>query len=69
MVVLMRGADYNSRVQGANMAAAAVIPPQEPAPLSEPQRLVDVFIAPSKTFTDLRRNASWWAPFLITAIV
>jgi len=41
----------------------------EPAPLSEGQRLVDVFFAPSKTFTDLRRNASWWAPFLIIAIV
>lgn len=30
---------------------------------------MDVFFAPSRTFTDLRRNASWWAPFLITAIV
>jgi hypothetical protein len=39
------------------------------APLSEGQRLIDVFFAPSKIFTDLRRNASWWAPFLITAIV
>jgi hypothetical protein len=44
-------------------------PSQEPAPLSEGQRLVDVFFAPSKTFTDLRRNASSWAPFLISAIV
>ncbi len=51
------------------MAAAAVVPPQEPAPLSEPQRLIDTFIAPSKTFTDLRRNASWWAPFLLMVIV
>ena len=51
------------------MAAAAVVPPQEPAPLSEGQRLVNTFFAPSKTFTDLRRNASWWAPFLIMAIV
>jgi len=51
------------------MAAAAVVPPQEPSPLSEGQRLLDTFIAPSKTFTDLRRNASWWAPFLVSAIV
>jgi|SRR5271166_2183726 len=43
--------------------------PQDPAPLSEAQRLVDTFVAPSKTFTDLRRNASWWGPFLIIAIV
>jgi hypothetical protein len=42
---------------------------QEPAPLSEGQRLINTFFAPSKTFTDLRRNASWWAPFLIIAIV
>lgn len=41
----------------------------EPAPLSEGQRLINTFFAPSKTFTDLRRNASWWAPFLIIAIV
>jgi len=41
----------------------------EPAPLSEGQRLINTFFAPSKTFTDLRRNASWWAPFLIIVIV
>ncbi|MGA9529340.1 MAG: YIP1 family protein [Terriglobales bacterium] len=48
------------------------LPPQEmlltTPSLSEGQRLLDVFIAPSKTFTDLRRSASWWAPFLIIAI-
>jgi Yip1 domain len=37
--------------------------------LSEPQRLVNVFIAPSKTFTDIRRNASWWKPWLISTII
>jgi hypothetical protein len=51
------------------MATATVVPPQDSAPLSEGARLIDVFFAPSKTFTDLRRSASWWAPFLITAIV
>ena len=44
-------------------------PPQEPAPLSEGQRLAYTFFAPSKAFADLRRNASWWAPFLIIAVV
>ena len=33
------------------MAGAAVVPPQEPVGLSEPQRLIDTFIAPTKTFT------------------
>ncbi|HEY1936730.1 MAG TPA: YIP1 family protein [Candidatus Angelobacter sp.] len=36
--------------------------------LSEPQRLVNTFIAPRKTFEDLKRNASWWAPWLISAV-
>ncbi len=56
------------------MSAAPVLPGSspvatEPAPLSEGARIVNTFIAPSKTFTDLRRNASWWAPFLLIAIV
>jgi hypothetical protein len=42
---------------------------QETGPLSEGQRLINTFFAPGKTCTDLRRNASWWAPFLIIAIV
>ena len=42
---------------------------QEPAALPEGQRLAYTFFAPSKVFADLRRNASWWAPFLIIAIV
>jgi Yip1 domain len=49
--------------------ATTALPSQEQTPLSETQRLVDVFVAPSKTFTDLRRSASWWAPFLISVIV
>ena len=36
--------------------------------LSEPQRLVNTFIAPSKTFEDLKRNASWWVPWLIMSV-
>jgi hypothetical protein len=43
-------------------------PPPEAPPLSEGARIVDTFIAPSKTFTDLRRNSSWWAPWLLIAI-
>jgi hypothetical protein len=44
-------------------------PAQGPAALSEGQRLVNTFFAPGKTFADLRRSASWWAPFLVSAIV
>jgi len=55
------------------MAAMPVPPAPDPvaqaAPLSEPARVINTFIAPSKTFTDLRRSASWWLPFLISSIV
>jgi Yip1 domain len=48
----------------------AVIPPEaSTAPLSQGQRVVDTFIAPSKTFTDIVRNSSWWLPFLIGVVV
>jgi hypothetical protein len=33
--------------------------------LSQIERVVDTFIAPSKTFNDIRRDASWWLPFLL----
>ncbi|HWZ82763.1 MAG TPA: YIP1 family protein [Terriglobales bacterium] len=51
------------------MATASVVPPNETAPLSQVQRVVNTFVAPSKAFTDLRRSASWWLPFLIGGIV
>lgn len=41
----------------------------EAQPLSEVARVIDTFVAPSKTFTDIRRSASWWLPFLLTIIV
>ena len=38
-------------------------------PLSEGARIVNTFIAPSKTFTDLKRRAAWWGPFLLMVVV
>ncbi|HEU5403583.1 MAG TPA: YIP1 family protein [Terriglobales bacterium] len=49
--------------------SAAPPPPDTTQGLSEGERLIDTFVAPSKTFADLRRNASWFAPFLIIAVV
>jgi hypothetical protein len=46
----------------------SAVAPQAP-PLSEGARIVDVFIAPRKTFTDLLRSGLWWAPFLLMVIV
>lgn len=41
----------------------------ETKPLSQVARVVDAYVAPSKTFMDIRRDASWWLPFLLTIIV
>ena len=40
----------------------------EGKPLSQTERVVDTFVAPSKTFTDVLRSRSWWLPFLLIAI-
>jgi hypothetical protein len=47
------------------------LPPSDSntAPLSEPARIVNTFIAPSKTFTDLRRSAAWWGPLVVTLLI
>lgn len=56
------------------MAAAPVLPESpapvpQTAPLSQGARILDTFIAPSKTFADIRRSAQWWLPFLLMTIV
>ncbi len=48
------------------------VPAATAPPLSEVERLVNMFFAPSKTFADLKRKttwATWIAPFLLTAII
>jgi hypothetical protein len=50
------------------VASSPATPELSGSGLSEPQRLVNTFIAPSKTFTDIRRNASWWVPLLLICI-
>ncbi len=37
-------------------------------PLTEAERVVDIFVAPSKTFADIRRNRSWWLPYLLLVV-
>jgi len=42
---------------------------EQGAGLSEVERVVDVFVAPSKTFTDILRKATWWLPFVLMVLV
>lgn len=56
--------------------AVAPLPPVSPSPsttpaappMSQGARILNTFIAPKKTFADLRRSAAWWAPFLLMVI-
>ena len=51
------------------MTSAAVTPPPQAAPpVSQGQRIINTFVAPSKTFADLKRSASWWLPFLLMSL-
>ncbi len=51
------------------MSSASSVAPLEQPPLSETERVVDTFVAPSKTFSDIRRSASWWVPWVLISIV
>ena len=49
------------------------VPPEqnqqpERAALSEPARIINTFVAPQETFQDVKRKASWFAPWLVLAI-
>ena len=43
--------------------------PIEGQPLTQGARVLDTFIAPTKTFTDILRSTSWWLPFVLMVIV
>ena len=49
--------------------AAAPAPGAGQPGLSQAARIVNTFFAPSKTFTDIKRSASWWLPFLLLSMV
>jgi len=46
------------------------VPPPPTVPegpgLTQLQRVIYTFSAPSKTFSDVKRNTSWWLPYLLT---
>ena len=49
------------------MPNAVVVP--EGQPLTQVERFVDAFVAPSKTFSDILRSASCWVPILVLVIL
>jgi hypothetical protein len=52
------------------MSDAVAVAGQPSGPgLSQVERVVDTFVAPTKTFTDILRSTSWWLPFLLLVLV
>jgi hypothetical protein len=39
-----------------------------PGGLSQLERVVDVFVAPTATFRDILRSTSWWLPFVLMVV-
>jgi len=48
--------------------STVTVPEPQPKPLSQVERVIGTFFAPSKTFIDLRRSANWLAPLLLLII-
>ena len=51
-----------------SVSPAVPVSAEPAAGLSQVERVVDTFIAPSKTFTDILRSTSWWLPFLLMVL-
>jgi hypothetical protein len=52
------------------MAEGVMVADERTGPgLSQVERVVDTFVAPTKTFTDILRSTSWWLPFLLAVVV
>src|ERR1700739_112663 len=54
---------------GGLMADTIPVPQSATPPLTETQRVIHTFTAPSKTFTDLLRNSSFWGPLVVLILV
>ncbi|MCU1311979.1 MAG: hypothetical protein JWO20_3104 [Candidatus Angelobacter sp.] len=50
------------------MSTAVTPVPEQGAPLSQIERVTNVFFAPSKTFTDIRRSANWLLPIVVIGL-
>jgi hypothetical protein len=47
----------------------SLVPPTQPPTLSELERLGNIFVAPSTTFSDIARGRrSWWLPFVVMCL-
>lgn len=50
------------------MSSAVPAVPSDQAPLSEGERILDTFVAPTRTFLDLRRSSFWLIPAILLVL-
>src|ERR1039458_454512 len=55
-------------IHGRNVMDEVAAVVEETTGLSQMERVVNVFVAPTKTFRDILRSSSWWLPFLLTVV-
>ena len=53
----------------ATVTSPAAIANDEHPGLTQIQRVLYTFTAPTKTFKDILRNTSWWLPFLLSLLI
>lgn len=66
-------ASAHSAYAASGTPAHGVVPPRQDEydavpPLSQGQRVLDTYFAPSRTFADIRRNRSWWLPYILLVV-
>lgn len=61
----MRDVEFAARIV---MNATTSTTPESPAGLSTISRITNVFFAPSTTFSDLKRDPSWWVAWLLISV-
>src|ERR1039458_8771937 len=55
-------------IHGRNVMDEVAAVVEETTGLSQMERVVNVFLAPAKTFRDILRSTSWWLPFLLMLV-
>ena len=60
--------DSNEQHTGSRTEQFSLVPTPGEG-LSQSARIIDTFIAPSKTFTDINRSPSWWLPWVLMSVI
>jgi len=66
--VVNRKKEQTPKSEDSHMSTAVTPPLDQAPPLSQMERIVDTFVAPSKTFADINRNANFLLAWLVMLV-